>query len=108
MAEIIERLSVLETNLSNVAQDQTEIKSYLGKLFSETGDIKTGLSLVIQNQSSAQKYQEDCTADRINLEKRVDTIDLTHARQAGKMLGISMAISTVIAALGIGIEWLKK
>lgn len=73
--DVEHRLTSVEANLGNIANTANEIKGYLGKLFNETGDIKTGLALVVQNQSTTQAYIKKCDDDREDFHARIANIE---------------------------------
>jgi hypothetical protein len=65
------RLSTVEANFGNMAQSMGKIEGLLGDLFNRTGDIKTNVALVVQNQEGMNIYQRRCDEERADHEKRI-------------------------------------
>ena len=86
------RISTVEAHMENLASSMDDIRDYVGKLFSETGDIKTGLALLVQNQEGMKEYQKRCDAERNDHEKRITATEGFQNR----------AIKFVVALTGIG------
>ena len=86
------RLSTVEANYINLSDSLDEIKDCMSRLFSETGDIKTGIALVVQNQKGMTEYQVKCDAERSSHEKRITATEGFQGR----------LVKFAIAVTGIG------
>jgi len=113
MAEVIERLSSIETTLVTIqntlaaqngwnektaqerTQHYTQTIKQLAVIESVQGDMK----------ASAQQYQNDCTEQREEHEKKLQDHDLILARIETKSSLKSTIISTVISLAGVAGAW---
>ena len=86
------RISTVEANLGNMNYSLQKIEGYLGKLFDQNGEIKTGLALVVSNQVDMKIYQKDCDTEREDHEKRITSCEGFQSR----------LIKMGIAVTGIG------
>lgn len=99
------RISTVEANYASLSNSMGKIEGYLGKLFDQTGDIKTGLALVVQNQADMKDYQIKCDSDRADMKTQLDNVT---GFQARTMKVASMVSGTVAFCLTAGIEWFRK
>lgn len=99
-SEYERRLSTVEANAQNTNQSLQRMEGYLEKLFTQNGEIKVGMALVVQNQDDMKAYQTRCDGERRDHDKRLTECEGFQGRlvkMAIAVTGVGSLISPQLA-----------
>jgi len=112
MADTIERIARMEGTVEGIQSTVSKIQGYMEH---SALDRNMHHTLVIERlarietsqatmQSDINKYQKDCNA----VAERVDAVEKVQERAAGKATGIAAAVSSLMVAGGLIIDYFRR